>query len=259
MKFNDVQNVIAKVFTPDTYDCHFRVKKVRIGAHRRLLSALSPVFGTMFSSVWANSNEIEIKDVSPNGLRTFLNYFYKNEVILTTTNVVELLYLSDKYDIPQMIEQCGLYVSDRLNHNNAVETLGLSIKFNMIALNSKCIEFISRHTGPSLMSDAFLECNRKTLKAILEIEHKSCTEMTVFVFCIVWAKAKCKQNNISIGIVENLRTQLGDCFGLIQFKKMPREEFGELYEEWNELFHRNEIDEIVLHLCKRDVGEKSSV
>lgn len=266
MIFNASQRAIEKLFTPATYDCHFRIENTLIGGHRKLLSALSPVFELMFNSENSdnynnNFDDMEINDpnISHDGFTEFLQYFYKDRITLTANNVAEMLFLAEGYQTPQIVAQCSQFLLDRLSVMNAIQTLGLAIKYNLDTLNSACIKIISKNTDASLKSEVFQECDAHALKAILSIEQKSCGEEKVFAACIEWAKVKCEEKSLDAENKETLRKELGECFELIQFKKMPRQAFGDLYGEWKELFNRNEIDDMILHLCKLDVNQQPSV
>lgn len=70
-----------------------------IPAHKFVLSISSPVFLAMFHGNMAESvsNLIELPDCDYESLLEFLRYLYSDEAHLTGTNVLQVLYLANKY------------------------------------------------------------------------------------------------------------------------------------------------------------------
>ena len=77
----------------------------RIGAHRLVLAAVSPVFKRMFFGPMKETKEVmEVEDTRAQAVRAMINYIYhthylSEEVLADTSTLFELYALGDMYDI----------------------------------------------------------------------------------------------------------------------------------------------------------------
>lgn len=103
---------------------------IKMQAHKFLLMESSNVFCTMFNGSWKESDEIEIVDVSADGFREFLQFFYLDKVKLTVENVAEVMYLGDKYDVDKCLAICSKFLRKILNETNICWGYKLAITQN---------------------------------------------------------------------------------------------------------------------------------
>lgn len=82
----------------------------KIPALKLILAAGSPVFKTMFFGSLPVKGDIRIIDVTSDGFKAFLQYFYLDELNLTMENVNEVMYLAKKYDINECLIACHQYL-----------------------------------------------------------------------------------------------------------------------------------------------------
>lgn len=256
--FNTLAKVIASTYGPDSTDCCFQcidksTKTIKnIKCHRKLLSALSPVFATMFNDTWRkDSTPILIEDTSAEAFEVFLAYFYQGTIEFTQRNVIGVLHLAHKYDIGELVTSCSTYAIEQLRTENVVHLYRFATRYDSTDLKQKCLQFLINNPAGVFKSSAFLQCGKRTLKEILKIPILACKEHTIFDACIEWAKAKCQQKKIDESRPENLRAALNDCFELIRFTDMGREEFAERYESFKTMFTREEADAYVMHFVRR--------
>lgn len=259
INFNTLPTLIGSLFQADSADCQFFFpgasinddNKVSIKAHRKLLAALSPIFSTMFNERWShNSNGIVIKDATAVDFGTFMDYFYKGTIKLRDYNVEAIFYLAHKYRVDVLRISCVEFIAKRLNADNVIGFYTLATCFDEEGLEHKCIAYISKNTPKMLNSVEFKQCTRSTLKKILEMKEMSCKENIVFYACINWAKSMCQKKKIDDSQPKNLRTELGDCFDLIRFKEMDREQFVDIFETFPTMFTKVESDNIFMHFMR---------
>lgn len=93
-----------------------------IPAHKFVLSISSPVFQAMFRGNMAESvsNLIELPDCDYESLLEFFRYLYSDEAYLSGTNVLQVLYLANKYIVPSLVDKCTEYLQKSLNANNVL-------------------------------------------------------------------------------------------------------------------------------------------
>ena len=76
-----------------------------ISAHKFVLSIGSPVFEAMFYGELAETRDsIELPDCEYESLLELFRYMYSDEVNLSGSNVMEVLYLAKKYMVPSLAE-----------------------------------------------------------------------------------------------------------------------------------------------------------
>lgn len=128
----------------------------RVAAHKAILAGNSDVFYSMFFGTLKETGDIRIQDSSGVAFKEFLQYFYFIKVNLTESNVVEVLYLAEKYNVQNCINDCSKFLMNSINDENACLRLELAILFNQheIILNSTAI----------FKSESFVHCDEMTLK-----------------------------------------------------------------------------------------------
>jgi hypothetical protein len=147
-------------------DFHFNVKKTdgthdRIAAHKLLLRTASDVFDAMFSGAWEDNDEVEIVDASPAEFREFLQFFYLEEVNVTMPNAIKVMYLADKYNVPECLSVCKQFLLKTLTSDNICLGYELAILLDDKELTKFCEESISRNAIDVLTSSNFLECDKR--------------------------------------------------------------------------------------------------
>jgi len=66
-----------------------------------------------------SGSKVEIKDISKEAFQKFLDYIYSCEVSLTADDVIELLDLSNKYEVDDLKAVCQEHLLKELNDDNA--------------------------------------------------------------------------------------------------------------------------------------------
>ncbi|XP_068680334.1 BTB/POZ domain-containing protein 2-like [Montipora foliosa] len=103
--------------------------KQAIPAHKLMLAIGSPVFEAMFYGELAEtSDSVELPDCEYDSLLELFRYLYSDEVNLSGSNVMEVLYLSKKYIVPSLAAKCTKYLQDRLDPIQLVERDTLNIQ-----------------------------------------------------------------------------------------------------------------------------------
>lgn len=245
---------IQKLFNASNFDVHFSIASTeqpgspqnqQIGAHKMWLSAISPVFGAMFTGHWKETSTVSITDASFNGFQAFLKYFYTDRFSINDETVADVLNLANKYDVPELKLCCAAFLLEHVMAENVVDWLGLAVLFEIAELSSKCRAIISGHTQQVITSPAFMQCSNAVLFEILSISWASCADELVFDACIEWAKLKCQQQNIDATRPEHLRTMLGSCFDRIRLTRMSQSARKERLTRYQDMFSKEEIIELL--------------
>lgn len=263
--FNTSAKFIEFITRSGPEDCFFKFPNNEtkifdeIAAHRQLLAVLSPVFATMFDAKWAEgSKENVITDASSEAFREFLKYFYKGRVKLSTDNIHEITHLADKYFIEELAASCTSFAMKYTSAENVLQFFEMAILYGSEKLRKKCIGVISKNTAQVLASDEFMQCSLGMLRTILEIPEMSSRESAIFDACIEWAKHMCRSKKIDDAQPSNLRAQLGDCFELIRFVEMDRDELMQRYDEYRGIFSSDEIEQIFSRFIRMGGAEMNT-
>lgn len=252
VQFNTSAKFIQYIIGSGPTDCCFKFPESEpkangvIVAHRRLLAVLSPVFAIMFNETWSGActDDVTITDASPKAFAEFLAYFYKGHVQLRTDNIHEITHLADKYWIDELAASCTTFAIDHVSANNVLQYYELALLYGPHRLLSKCDGIIARNAAQVLQSEAFAECSLGVLRTILKMPKMTCQESTVFDACVQWAKCTCRAKGIDVDEPKNLRTALADCFDLIRFVEMGRQELMQRYDAYRTLFRPDEIEKV---------------
>eukprot|EP01036_Dinobryon_divergens_P029825 gene29825-38980_t len=132
----------------------------RVGCHRCVLMARSPVFKAMLSHNMMESlnGEIFIPDFSLTVVKIMLHFIYSGE--LPDPKVLEehgeaLLAVALKYQVAGLIQLCEAHFSAQLSEDNVVELLLLADGINSIRLKEKALQLIALHSSKIMQSKSF--------------------------------------------------------------------------------------------------------
>lgn len=248
--FDAASEAIKNLFTQDTADFRFHIINSDggcdvIAVHKRLLAALSTVFGAMFSGNWNESTSVKLIDTSADAFNTFLEYFYCNRIKVNEGNVGEILYLACKYKISAIKATCATYIMEHLSLTNVLDAINLATTFELAALTKKCRAMIGANIKEIIASADFADCHWRVLYEILDGEAISCTEEELFDAAITWASVECTKQGLDVLSGKNLRSVLGNAYNLFRFEQMERGNFAKRLKIHKDMFSRDEVVSII--------------
>ena len=95
-----------------------------IPAHKFVLAISSPVFYAMFYGQMAETTDaVELPDCDYESLLELFRFLYHDEVSLTGSNVMHVLYLAKKYIVPSLAEKCTVCLRENLEASNVFAIL----------------------------------------------------------------------------------------------------------------------------------------
>ena len=219
-----------------------------IPAHKFVLSISSPVFEAMFYGELAETTDtIELPDCEYDSLLELFRYMYSDEVILSESNVMGVLYLAKKYIVPLLAEKCTKYLQDNLAPSNVFSILPSAQKYEDKDLVEKCWKVINEQTEEAVKSDGFATIERSLLEGVVERDTLRISEVELFKAIMRWAtKESEKQGLFADGQVK--RRILGEKIVKgIRFPVMTLEEFASVVLD-SKVFTLDEVSDIVKYL-----------
>ena len=89
---------------------------------------------------------IELPDCEYDSLLELFRYIYNDEVILSGSNVMGVLYLANKYMVPSLANKCTEYLQNNLNPSNVFSILPSAEKYQEKTLVDQCWKLIDKQT-----------------------------------------------------------------------------------------------------------------
>ena len=198
-----------------------------ITAHKFVLSIGSPVFEAMFYGELAETKDtIQLPDCDYESLLELFRYLYSDEVNLSGSNVLGVLYLAKKYMVPSLADKCKDYLQDKLDPSNVFTILPTAQKYEEKNLVDRCWKVIDRQTEEALKSDGFETIEKTLLETLVQRETLNAREAELFKACDRWAISQCRKRGLATD-GELKRRVLGEkIIKAIRYAVMKREEFA---------------------------------
>ena len=172
-------------------------KKV-IPSHKFVLAISSPVFFAMFCGQMAETtNNIELPDCDYESLLELFRYMYTDNVNLSGSNVIQVLYLANKYMVPWLAAKCTRYLRDNLDASNVFCILPHAQKFEDNDLEDRCWEVIELHTEEAVTSDEFVTLERSLVEAVVKKEALNVKEVELFKAVDRWATREIERQGMT--------------------------------------------------------------
>jgi len=219
-----------------------------IPAHKFVLSISSPVFEGMFYGELAETTDlIELPDCEYESLLELFRYMYSDEVILSGSNVMEVLYLAKKYVVPSLAAKCTEYLQDNLDPSNVFSILPSAQKYEEKNLVDQCWKVIDKQTGDAVKSDGFATIERTLLEAVVVRDTLMIEEIELFNAIDLWATKECERQGLVADGASKRRILEEPVIKGIRFPTMKLEEFASVVMD-ADILTKEEVFSIIKHL-----------
>ena len=201
-------------------------KKV-IPAHKFVLALSSPVFFAMFYGQMADTKDsIELPDCEYESLLELFRFLYSDEVNLSGSNVIQVLYLANKYMVPSLAEKCKRYLRKNLAASNVLSILPHAQKFEDKDLEQPCWEVIEEQTEEVVTSVEFATVDRSLVQSFVKKDRLKVTEVELFKAVDRWATKECERQGLTSDGGTKRRILGEDVVKAIRFPLMSDKEFS---------------------------------
>ena len=217
-----------------------------IPAHKFVLAIGSPVFCAMFFGEMAETeNAIELPDCEYESLLELFRYLYTDEVNLTGSNVMHVLYLAKKYMLPSLADKCGAYLQENLEASNVFSILPHAKKFEDQDLENRCWKVIEKHTEEAVTSDEFVTLDRSLVESVVKKKVLNVKEAELFKAVDRWVTKEIERQGL-IPDGETKRRIIGEeLLNAIRFPLMSQKEFLSVVP--NNILTTKEIFDLMKH------------
>jgi len=113
-------------------------------------------------------DSIELPDCECESLLELFRYMYSDEVNLSGSNVMGVLYLAKKYmvNLHSHAEKCTEYLQKKLDPSNVFTILPAAEKYEEKNLVDRCWKVIEKETEAAVKSNGFATIERSLLEAL---------------------------------------------------------------------------------------------
>ena len=196
-------------------------------AHKFILAIGSPVFEAMFYGELAETKDtIELPDCDNESLLELFRYMYSDEVNLSGSNVMGVLYLAKKYIVPSLTNKCAEYLKEKLDPSNVFSVLPFAQKYEEKALVDLCWMVIENHTEAAVKAEGFETIERSLLEEVVARDILSIKEVALFQAVDRWATTQCEKQGLAEDGPIKRRILGEEMIKALRFPVMTGEEFA---------------------------------
>ena len=117
---------------------------------------------------------------------------------LSGSNVMQVLYLANKYMVPSLAEKCTEYLRKNLTALNVFSILPHVQKFEDKDLEDRCWEVIEKQTEKAVTSDEFVTVERSLVESVVNKEVLNVKEVELFKAVDRWATKECERQGMTL-------------------------------------------------------------
>ncbi|XP_068680358.1 BTB/POZ domain-containing protein 6-like [Montipora foliosa] len=118
---------------------------------------------------------------------------HNDEVNLSRSNVMGVLYLAKQYMVPTLAGKCTEYLQNHVDPSNVFNILTTAEKYGEKKLVSRCWGVVDRHTQVAVKVDGFSVIEKSLFDALVIRDSLSVKEVDLFRAVNSWATKKCKK------------------------------------------------------------------
>ena len=218
-----------------------------IPAHKLVLAISSSVFFAMFYGEMADTRDsIELPDCDYESLLELFRFIYSDEVELTGSNVMHVLYLANKYFVSSLAEKCAEFLRKNLDASNVFTILPHAQKFEDKDLENRCWKVIEMHTEEAVTSDDFVVIERSLVESVVKREKLNVKEIELFKAVNRWAEKKIENQGIASDSNAKRAIIGEEIVKEIRFPLMSQKEFVSFVVDSN-ILNMQEIVSMIKH------------
>ena len=154
-------------------------------------------FAMFYGQMAETTDSVELLDCDYESLLELFRYFYSDEVNLSGGNVMQVLYLANKYMVPSLAGECTKYLRENLKASNVFCILPLAQKFEDKGLEDRCWEVIEKQTEEAVTSDEFVTLERSLVESVVNRETLNIKEVELFKAVDRWATKESERQGVT--------------------------------------------------------------
>ena len=188
-----LSSAMEKLFkNPSRADVKFSIEGKSIHCNRCIIYARSrelddAITREGISTVLSNKEcgdeskiiEMIINEVSFESMERFINFLYTDNLddksqakFLSTKQLIEIMYLAEKYKVEKLRRIADYYAKKSFSVDSITLALKTACELQITTFKAQCIEYIMKHFGEVIGTQAFSELPSEILKEVLSSASK---------------------------------------------------------------------------------------
>ncbi|KAL9956941.1 hypothetical protein ACROYT_G038506 [Oculina patagonica] len=172
------------------------------------------------------TDSIELPDCDYESLLELFPFLYSDEGNLSGSNVMQVLYLANKYMVPSLAGRCNEYLRDNLKASNVFSILPHAQKFKDEDLEDQCWKVIEKQTEEAVTSEEFVTLERSLVESVVKRERLNVKEAELFKAVDPWATKESERQRITPDGDAKRRIVGEEIVKAIRFPLMSLKEFA---------------------------------
>ena len=203
-------------------------------------------YATFYGQMAEATDSIELPDCDYESLLELFRFMYTDEANLSGSNVMQVLYLVNKYMVPSLAEKCTEYLHDYLNASNVFCILLHAQKCEDKDLEDRCWEVIEKQIEEAVTTDEFVTVERSVVESVVKREKLNVKEVELFRAVDRWATKESERQGITLDSNAKRRILGETIVKYIRFPSMSQKEFVSVVFDSNILTFQ-EISDLMKH------------
>ncbi|KAL9955315.1 hypothetical protein ACROYT_G036622 [Oculina patagonica] len=175
-----------------------------------------------------NGEQIDLPDCDYEGMLELLRFIYTDEVCLNGNNVMQVLYLAEKYIVPCLVEECVKYLKANLDPSNVLCVLQHAQKYKKKDLLCQCWYLVDKRTEEVLKSSDFLTIKKSFLEQLVVRNSLNIKEVELFKAVDRWAGKECERQDLTADGSAKMQILGEQIVKNIRFPAMKQSDFMEV-------------------------------
>ena len=158
----------------DQLDKNFKIicQGEKFHFNKTLLSMVSEVFAKMIQGPFnkeATSNSVEIIDFSPETIRTFQKFAFKNEELKGEEINIELIMFAQKYLMKALVSKCKEKLFAKVTHGNVFEIIKTSYFLDDEDIFKKASKYLKANSDELKNTDEWMSFEEANPKIMIKV------------------------------------------------------------------------------------------
>ena len=206
-------------------------------------------FAMFYGDLAEKEDVVELPDCASEGLLELLRYLYCDEVELTGSNVMQVLYLAKKYMVPSLALKCSKFLESNLTPASVFSVLPSAMKHEDKSLVKKCWQIIDKQGVEAVKSESFKWIDKALLSLVLERSTLHCSEVELFKAVMSWASTECSRRGLRDSGAEKRNVLGKELLHLCRYPLMTQVEFVDTVLP-TDVLDKNEIVQMFTYFGK---------
>lgn len=182
------------LFREERKFCDFIIETddLKFYAHRSQLAACSDYFKVMLAtdSLESKQGKVTFREITASTMDIVLEFCYTSKIVLTTTNIQEVLYAASFLQIDSLISLAVAFIRARIDTDNCIGVMSVAERCNLVDLYELALNICLEKFSAVADNEEFLDLDCDTLSRILSHEQLDVhDDKVVFDSIIRWIAA----------------------------------------------------------------------